>query len=766
MKKLGFLKISLIFALFALFASPAFSQNMYKLGNKAFKQGKYCEAIKFYDQYLRSYRSKDAFLKRGISHYHCNHLDKAIDDLESSLYLGNVANENYLYLAKAYHDKLQFDKAIPYYKKYLSFIYKNKAERKLITEKIKRCAQGIDLQYKNTDHFIENWGKEINTAEDDIIPLQSYTKSNRFYFASNRDYNGNTGLYKEFQVEYNNGKWEKLLNIIGDESGKNIIFLDFFDNYTKVLYFTGFGLDKGILRVADYENIFKDLKKSYVFDGPVNPATGFRYVYFINDSTIIFSSNRPGGYGGYDLYISGIRDGHWFKPVNLGPVINSAYDEISPYMTPDGRTLYFSSNSTGSIGGFDIFKSTFDEYADDWEKPQNLGLPANSAANEIGFRLLSSGKAGIYNSNRKDFGFGKHDIYWIYFKNQTDLTKYYIAELPYLRNKHLTPLQKVVVEPEVVVETTPEPPQNKVDTTAVAVVDVQKKEPLPPPVKEPEHKSKKEPEHKSPPAQKKKPPVPVKKDKESKKETFVIPQILVKDNKFRDNNTVVEFINNLAKLMIKYPQLKVEIVGNSFSWDKPESALPNSIRLAGKLADSLILRMISPERIIIKGNGANFPAAKPNGPVRSKNIISKINNRVDIYLHIPDSISVKPKYESLYISKAIRDPRHKLYETIMDGLTYKVQFKEGDFVFLDDLLNKYPDSSIEKDPVKSKYYYTVGLYKDYASAKQLYDQLVKEGRQELVIVPYIDGIRIDKDQAIKYAKKYIDLVNYLEDNKN
>ena len=750
MKKLKHTRLFISIALLLFSFLPAKAQNLFKLGNRSFKQGNYCEAIKYYNQYLKTYRNKNAFLNRGISYYHCNNLDKAIDDLESSIYLGNYANDNYLYLAKAYHDKLEFNKAILYYKKYLSYISKNKLERKIIIDKIKRCAQGIELQYKGTDHFIENWGKEINTRFDDIIPLQSKIKNNRFYFASNRTYNKNNNVYKEFQVEYKDGRWAKLINIISDYSGRNIIFLDFFDNYSKVLFYTGINLNKGSLKVSDYNNIFKDINKAYDFEAPVNAGSGFRYVYFVDDSTVVFSSNRAGGYGGYDIYVTGIRNGHWFEPVNLGPNVNTAYDEISPYMTPDGRILYFSSNSTKSIGGFDVFKCEFNDFDDNWEEAKNIGLPANSSGNETGFRLLSSGKAAIYNSDRKDLSFGKQDIYWIYFKNNIDISQHYLVEIPYLRNRHLTPVNKpvLVVNEDIAdaSEDTPSPQTPKQDTVIDKKPDTGQK----PPIVE----------------NKKEPKVPKGTGVKIKKEEFIIPQILVKNNNYRDNKTVIDFVNRLAKIMLKYPQIKVELVGNTFSWEPQKSDMPNSVKLAEQLADSLILRMINPDRIIVKGVGANFPAAKPNGPARSKNIISKMNNRIDIYLHNVENTNLSPKYESLYISKILQDPRHKLYETIVDGLTYKIQFKKGEYAVEDELLDKYPDSSIEKDLVDSKYYYTVGLYKDYASAKELLEQLQNKGVQDLSIIPYINGIRIDKDQAIQYAKKYLDLVNYIEDNKN
>ena len=128
-----------------------------------------------------------------------------------------------------------------------------------------------------------------------------------------------------------------------------------------------------------------------------------------NGKTIYFASNRPGGFGGLDIYKSELQaNGTWGRAVNLGPTINSDADEDGPFIHPDGRTLYFTSNGKGSIGGNDVFKSYV--VAGKWSKPENLGYPINTAANESYFTLTADGSRAYFSSDRPG-GKGEQDIY-------------------------------------------------------------------------------------------------------------------------------------------------------------------------------------------------------------------------------------------------------------------------------------------------------------------------------------------------------------------
>jgi outer membrane protein OmpA-like peptidoglycan-associated protein len=128
--------------------------------------------------------------------------------------------------------------------------------------------------------------------------------------------------------------------------------------------------------------------------------------------TIYFVSNRKeGSQGGRDIWMSRVRtDGKWGKAENLGPTINTNRNEEAVFIHPDGKTLYFSSEGHDGIGGYDIFKSTFENGK--WSTPENLDAPINSKKDDLFFVLAANGKKGYYATSRMD---GVKDIYEIRF---------------------------------------------------------------------------------------------------------------------------------------------------------------------------------------------------------------------------------------------------------------------------------------------------------------------------------------------------------------
>ncbi len=133
-------------------------------------------------------------------------------------------------------------------------------------------------------------------------------------------------------------------------------------------------------------------------------------------SEIYFTSDRTGGFGGRDLYrIRRLPNGLWSLPLNLGPKINTAYDEDGPFLHSDGTTLFFSSNGHNTMGGFDIYKAALlDPDMNIWDKPMNMGYPLNTVNDDIYFSLGEDGRTGYFSSEREG-GLGGQDIYEVVF---------------------------------------------------------------------------------------------------------------------------------------------------------------------------------------------------------------------------------------------------------------------------------------------------------------------------------------------------------------
>jgi outer membrane protein OmpA-like peptidoglycan-associated protein/Tol biopolymer transport system component len=150
---------------------------------------------------------------------------------------------------------------------------------------------------------------------------------------------------------------------------------------------------------------------------PTNQGIGVNGLYWDSQASIssdgsvlYFSSDRPGGIGGKDIWrCRRKRDGTWEEPVNAGPRVNTPFDEVTPWFSPDGKTLIFSSDGQPGLGGFDIFSVT---EVMGVEMVSNLGTPINSSADEIAFSFSADGRHSFFASNRSG-GAGGYDIYTV-----------------------------------------------------------------------------------------------------------------------------------------------------------------------------------------------------------------------------------------------------------------------------------------------------------------------------------------------------------------
>lgn len=157
------------------------------------------------------------------------------------------------------------------------------------------------------------------------------------------------------------------------------------------------GIYSAELKDGDWVNIlpFKYNSREYATGHPSLSTDGTR---------IFFISDMPGGSGGTDIYMCQLKNGLWEKPVNLGPGVNTAGNEMFPFIAPNGN-LYFSSTSHNSIGGLDIFVTRYTN--GQWENTQRLPEPVNSKKDDFAYVCDVSGKKGYFTSNRK----GSDDIF-------------------------------------------------------------------------------------------------------------------------------------------------------------------------------------------------------------------------------------------------------------------------------------------------------------------------------------------------------------------
>ena len=135
---------------------------------------------------------------------------------------------------------------------------------------------------------------------------------------------------------------------------------------------------------------------------------------------IYFSSDRAGGAGGSDIWrVKKTKEGNWSNPSNVGVPVNTPHNEDTPYISADGRSLFFASDAHETLGGFDIFQSVF-ETGRGWSEPKNLGFPINSCRDDLFFSVSGDGAIGYFSSSREG-GKGGMDLYSVDLKKAEEL---------------------------------------------------------------------------------------------------------------------------------------------------------------------------------------------------------------------------------------------------------------------------------------------------------------------------------------------------------
>ena len=225
------------------------------------------------------------------------------------------------------------------------------------------------------------------------------------------------GNYHEdvYVSHFRNGEWSKAENLgapINTETHDACVALNP-DGQHMIVYRTAADLITGDLYVTQLNGDGK-WDKLQKYGKEINSQYIETSACFSTDtSEIYFSSNRPGGYGGKDIYrIKKLPNGKWSLPYNLGSSVNTANNEDDPFLHPDGVTFYFSSDGHNTIGEYDVFRTNLNTETNEFSKPENLGYPINSVNNDRFFVLSGDGKHGYY-SSVKDDTHGLSDIYMI-----------------------------------------------------------------------------------------------------------------------------------------------------------------------------------------------------------------------------------------------------------------------------------------------------------------------------------------------------------------
>jgi len=405
------------------------AKNSLETGDKLFEQGPMFYKLAVY-HYLAAFQlnPNNAILnfKIGKCYLSSSTKLKSIPFLEKALKLNAAVDPQIHYLlGKAYHLDMQWDKSIDEFKTYQKTLSPGSPEEKLLIadadKQIAECLTGQELVKNPVRVFIDNVGPEINSQYPDYGTVISADESVMLFTSRRASTTGgkiDPGINEYFEDIYistkKDGKWTPALNMgppinTNDHDANSGLSAD----GQKFLIYIG----------KNNGDLYESELKGEVWSKPehMNKNINTEYhessaCYSPDGKSVYFVSDKPeDGLGGRDIYISTKDEkGRWGKAVNLGPTINTKYNEEGVFIHPDGKTLYFSSQGHETMGGYDIFKSVFNDQTKTWSKPENLGYPVNTTDDDVFFVISASGKHGYYSSfNEK--GYGEKDIYMISF---------------------------------------------------------------------------------------------------------------------------------------------------------------------------------------------------------------------------------------------------------------------------------------------------------------------------------------------------------------
>lgn len=335
---------------------------------------------------------------------------------------------NMLYkIGQGYQYGYEFDNALEYYKQYKQKLQSNtgyngadKTSMDEVNKRIEEANNGLRLMAEPVNYSITNVGTAINSESWDYAPVVNADETVMIFTSRRGPDQGNLNenvfddnFYYEdiFISKKSGGEWQQAENIgpvvntkyhdsnFGFSPDGKTLYI-YSDEGNGDIYFTNsLSEDTWSEPLALSENInssgYNEKSVSQTADG----------------NTLFFASNRPGGYGGFDIYYSTKnRKGEWGPSKNLGQVINTEGDEDGTFIQFDGKTLYFSSTGHSGMGGFDIYKSEYDSTSSEWSNPENLGYPLNTPDDDIYFVMTKDGKTGYYATVREE-GMGYNDIY-------------------------------------------------------------------------------------------------------------------------------------------------------------------------------------------------------------------------------------------------------------------------------------------------------------------------------------------------------------------
>ena len=393
-----------------------------------YEEKNYKMALPYFEN-IYKHHPKEAFIKYVYGKtalYRSDKYPEALKMLQES-YEQNPKIDVIEYdLARALHYNYQFDEALVMIDRFLEN-KRTKENEKPQAEFLKKYI--LNAKYysaKPTQAKITNIGSPINTADEEYVPAISADESMMVFTYSGVKSKGGKLNEAIMQPDSVNGIFTEdvYMSIKANDQFQEPVSLNNINtrNHDAAISLSQDGQVLFIYKddADGHGDIYQSNLIGETFSypsklrGQINTISQEGHCSLSPDGkTLYFTSDRPGGFGGRDIYRAKLMaDSTWGNVINLGDSINTKYDEDSPFIHPDGSSLFYSSNGPKSSGGYDIFRAYMNLSDSSFKKTENLGFPINTPDDDIYFVLAANGTRGYYSSGRAG-GKGLKDIYLV-----------------------------------------------------------------------------------------------------------------------------------------------------------------------------------------------------------------------------------------------------------------------------------------------------------------------------------------------------------------
>ena len=626
------------------------------------------------------------------------HLERAISEMSTGYREGsykerNAPREALFALARAYHINNDFDKAIENYEKYKNIMFKRHfADIEYVNHQIKSCELAKSMISRPLAVQFLNMGEDINRFSSNYNPVVSRNDSVIIYMTDRP-------LYRAIMESRLTADGWTEPEVINEDLGSDG------DCYPTSLSFDGNELYL-VKRNFFESNIYVARKKNgnWTLMEELNRYINTDYYeshasISLDGTKLLITSDRPGGQGAADIWMSERpRGGEWGPAVNMGPKINSFYNEASPFFTENGRKIFFSSQGHATMGGFDVFVC---ERLPDagWSFPRNMGYPISSSDDDIFYVPRKNGWNGYFSTIHDSIAEGRN-IYAIRIVPSEDVQ---IA----VRRQDDVPVSG---------------PGSSTIVLGTDTSDTVVQEPSLPELAPPELG----------------PPEP--------DEYFVLNSILFDFDSDRLNESARSEADRVLEVLHKHPEIRLELTGHTDDVGSEEYNLDLSQRRAQSIADYLISEGIEESRIQVKGAGEAKPIAintyedgsdSPDGRRLNRQVSIKLQNLQDENVQVAETFvpdDLRPKHDQVFTVLLVES------EHMLDTIPERVEGEQTALIITDE-----------------SFLYTAGDFNLKPNAMKYLNEVIDKGYPDANMMEVLDLERLVEgytEKGLSVRKSY------------